>query len=1359
MGKQPLSVTHPEIAAQWHPAKNGDLTSDDVVGGAHKKIWWKCGIGEDHEWEASPGNRTRLGHSCPFCAGQKASKTNSLATLFPDIAAQWHPTKNGDVTPKDIVPGSNKKFWWKCSVAGDHEWRVSVANRTHPGRGCPFCRGQRVSVTNSLATSFPEIAAQWHPSMNGDLTAHDVVAGAGRKAWWKCPAGPDHEWESGIGTRTGQRGGCPFCKGQYLSVTNSLATLFPDIAAQWHQTKNGDVTPNDVVAGSNKKFWWQCAVADDHEWESQTNSRTRNNAGCPFCAGQKASKTNSLAILFPEIATEWHQSKNGEVTPASVTSGSNKKAWWQCRYDLNHEWEATTAARTKLGSGCPFCAGQRVTKNNSLATLFPEIAAEWHQSKNGDVTPADVIAGSNKKFWWKCPEAEDHEWEVTASNRTHSGCGCPFCAGRRVSVSNSLSTMFPEIAAEWHQSKNGDVTPRDVVARSGKKVWWQCQSEGSHEWRSTISNRTAGGKGCPYCAWGWTVDKIRLFVSSMREHLNTLSPAELYVLFQQSGMLSTQGKGKGFVKALVTGQFPTDELDKFIDGEQSQVDTFLDDADVSLESLEGPTPEDNDDDLSEAVVTDIDPDAVEPELPVVQTKDALAVLDSSAITSADAEAVEFLTASATVKLWNDAFRNEGGAVAEAEAFSGGEYAMQVRSAFLDEYRAAKSLDIPAGYEFMVKGVRTMPNLMQRRVAVRVRDHRRIGNWSGTGAGKTLSAVLASRVIEAQRTIICCPNAVIDGWRKAILEIYPQSQVATKTFEPAFDATCEWPQYLILNYEAFQQADSPSKVAGLIAESALDFVVIDEIHYSKQRKADDMSRRRQMVQALIQGATELKPDIAVLGMSATPVINNLQEGRSLVELVTGVEHEELATRTTVANCMRMHQQLVRLGIRWMPEYDLVDEEVVVEVDCADALDDIRQLQKVKGTPLALEQILTRKRLRCILENVQAKTLIYTHYVQGIDHLLRQALEDADWKTGFYTGDDKTGLHGFLHGDIDVLIGSSSIGTGVDGLQNVCNRLIINVLPWTAAEYDQLKGRIYRQGQFSDRIKIIVPVTYAEVNGERWSWCDSKRNRLKFKRSVADAAVDGVVPEGHLRSPGQAYQDVIKWLERLDAGQVEQIARRPITVPLPSDDVDAMKKRKASYGDFSRMNNTWNRRDSAKTHEALSSNPEEWEQYHTLYREARASWAAVPYEEMIRWLREREGLVVGDFGCGEAQLAEAVADRHTVYSFDHVAINDNVTACDLASVPLDDESIDTAVFSLSLMGENFTDYLREAHRTLKIDGHLHIFESTSRFTDRDRFVQDLKHLGFDQFAVEDRWKFSYIRALKAKAMSEAKVALSF
>jgi hypothetical protein len=238
--------------------------------------------------------------------------------------------------------------------------------------------------------------------------------------------------------------------------------------------------------------------------------------------------------------------------------------------------------------------------------------------------------------------------------------------------------------------------------------------------------------------------------------------------------------------------------------------------------------------------------------------------------------------------------------------------------------------------------------------------------------------------------------------------------------------------------------------------------------------------------------------------------------------------------------------------------------------------------------------------------------------------------------------------------------------------------------------------------------VIPTTYADVGSERWSWCESKWDRVKFKKSLADAAVDGIVPE--------------------DAEDAEYV------------------RRTASYGDFSRMNGRWNIERSFVTHARLKDSPDEWQHYHSLYREARKTWAVVPFEEIIKELLLREEYVVGDFGCGEALLDEKLGDHCTVHSFDHVAVNDSVTTCDLADVPLDDGELDVAVFCLSLMGSNFTDYLREAHRTLKLDGRLHIYEATTRFSDRSQFTADLKRLGFGQISVEDEWKFTHIIASK-------------
>src|SRR5258708_4126972 len=157
---------------------------------------------------------------------------------------------------------------------------------------------------------------------------------------------------------------------------------------------------------------------------------------------------------------------------------------------------------------------------------------------------------------------------------------------------------------------------------------------------------------------------------------------------------------------------------------------------------------------------------------------------------------------------------------------------------------------------------------------------------------------------------------------------------------------------------------------------------------------------------------------------------------------------------------------------------------------------------------------------------------------------------------------------------MLIANAAIRTSLDGLQRASTLLIINGRPRTRVEYDQLLGRIYRQNQHSKKeVTAIIPLTYAQVGAQRWSWCESKMQRLAFKKSIADAAVDGVVPEGHLRTAAQAYQDVMAWLQRLETGEVEVITRPRIVVPLPETDPNDVQRLRSRYGDFSGVNLTW------------------------------------------------------------------------------------------------------------------------------------------------------------------------------------------
>ena len=104
--------------------------------------------------------------------------------------------------------------------------------------------------------------------------------------------------------------------------------------------------------------------------------------------------------------------------------------------------------------------------------------------------------------------------------------------------------------------------------------------------------------------------------------------------------------------------------------------------------------------------------------------------------------------------------------------------------------------------------------MQSYVAYKVKNLPYFGNFSGTGAGKTLSAILASRIIDSKLTVIVCPNDVVDQWRRNILEVFPDSQVITGK-EPFFITYSEkYYQYLVLNYDKFSQVESPNLILKL-----------------------------------------------------------------------------------------------------------------------------------------------------------------------------------------------------------------------------------------------------------------------------------------------------------------------------------------------------------------------------------------------------------------------------------------------------------------------------------------------------------------------------------------------------------------
>lgn len=282
-----------ELLGEWHAILNGDVDPLGVSPFSNKSRWWVCPA-HGHDYEAVVAKRSR-GDGCPYCSGRKVlAGFNDLATRRPEIAAVWDYARNGNVTPAQVTEWSNKAFWWVCEKG--HSWEMKVSKRSR-GLGCSICSGHVVLVGfNDLAFVAPEVAVTLDTGRTS-LTAEAIFARSRKKYPWICSLG--HTWEASAKNRVQNGSGCPDCSGSRVLVGfNDFATVVPHLVHQWHPTRNGPLTPQQVTWGSKKRVWWLCG--EGHEWKAViARRRTR---GCRKCALKGTSRVEQA--LF-DACTAW----------------------------------------------------------------------------------------------------------------------------------------------------------------------------------------------------------------------------------------------------------------------------------------------------------------------------------------------------------------------------------------------------------------------------------------------------------------------------------------------------------------------------------------------------------------------------------------------------------------------------------------------------------------------------------------------------------------------------------------------------------------------------------------------------------------------------------------------------------------------------------------------------------------------------------------------------------------------------------------------------------------------------------------------------------------------------------------------
>lgn len=762
----------------------------------------------------------------------------------------------------------------------------------------------------------------------------------------------------------------------------------------------------------------------------------------------------------------------------------------------NRQWRAFEEARK-------FARSLSLNKNQ-----------EWREWSKTDQRPLDIPAYPDEVY-----EADWTSWG-------------DFLGTGAISTSNRIYRSFEEAKTyvhslkikshlDWIEWAKTDARPDDIPS-SPEKVY-ESLWRGWGDWLGYISK--------------WTKKALLSFVESLVPLLEHLEPIELLHLMRKNGIIdASKNKVSGsskLLKEVITlahSENPTKAA-------QDIVDRLADHLGISEETSLNEDP-----DVKQIQDGESQKDySIEQGLPSLKFVDVLKTLDGiqNTIQDPDEHSAEFLISKAVAKMWKHTLslpEQESSwiqtQIVDVKNYKGNTYSEIAKTRFINQYTAATELKIPREYSFKKDGEIKLPNLMQRLVAARIKDEKFLGNWSGTGAGKTLAAVLASRIVEAKLTVIVTVNSTLEGWKNEILNAFPDCQVFLKRI-PHRQNSFSAPAYLVLNYEAFQQKDSDDYVKWLVDNHKTDFVILDEIHNVKRRGQLE-TRRRNLLRYLLSMERQRNSKLCILGMSATPVINSLDETISLLSMLKGDVFQDLKTNPTFDNCLPIHERLLMHGVRYLPKYPMQLDLSLIPVD-GNAL--AKELEPLKASDiLKIERILLKAKLPAILDKIEPGTLIYTKFVEGLVDDIQSYLEEKGFTVARHTGTAKEGLQQFLDKKVEVLIGSSTIGTGLDGLQYACNRMIILSLPWTNSEYMQLLGRIHRQGSVFDKIKIFIPqVVMRQKDGMEWSWDQQRWAKIRDKKTLGDAVLDGIFPEekipSHRSMLEQSLQALHNWIARL------------------------------------------------------------------------------------------------------------------------------------------------------------------------------------------------------------------------------------
>ena len=484
MKEKQYIIDNAQLMAEWDWDKNDKLGlyPQELTHGTHKKAWWICN--KNHSWEAAISKRA-LGSSCPICQGKKILiGYNDLSTTNSELLKEWDFEKNIGIHPTDFSKGSNKKVWWICNEG--HSWEAVIAKRAE-GRQCPICKGKTILPGyNDLSTTHPKLSTEWDVDKNKNISPTNVGKGSEQKVWWLCERG--HSWQAAVYSRVSGVG-CPICAKELQSSYPEkalffyISKIFPTAISGYKSTEL-DSFELDIFIPTHR-----IAIEYDGErWHQDINRDIAKNELCQ--------KLNIDLIRVREPKCPSIPSGHSTIITIPNKKSGLDKIIYQVLDELKSKTNIDYSFCVDLTKDNSAILGLLSTskKENSVALTHPDLINKWDTIKNGNVSPYDVSAGSDKKAWWKCEKG--HSYNASISSKVR-GRGCPICAGKKAEKGfNDFATHCSQLLVEWDYEKNL-ISPYEITFGSDKKTWWKC--ENGHSYSATINNKRAG-TSCPICA-------------------------------------------------------------------------------------------------------------------------------------------------------------------------------------------------------------------------------------------------------------------------------------------------------------------------------------------------------------------------------------------------------------------------------------------------------------------------------------------------------------------------------------------------------------------------------------------------------------------------------------------------------------------------------------------------------------------------------------------------------------------------------------------------------------------------------------------------------------------------------------------